>query len=144
MGDVSGFVGAVNIEEGSLAYNSANGGTFFGSNASYNIADGASLDITTNSASENINISNLSTGAHSAELNKYGLGTLTLVGDNSGFGGIANIDGGALSYTPSNENSFFNSDAVINVDNTAGNNSTFKYTSLSGDTLGAGTFPEST
>ena len=142
IGNESGFNGVVNITQGALAYNTANGGTLFGTNTQYNIAGGASLDITTNGANENVNISNLSTGAHSAELNKNGLGTLTLVGDNSGFGGIANIDGGTLSYTPSNENSFFNSDAVINVDNTAGQNSTFKYTSLSGDTLGPNSFPE--
>ncbi|MBR1461297.1 autotransporter-associated beta strand repeat-containing protein, partial [bacterium] len=110
------------------------------SNAIINITDSSQLNYTANSGNSTFN--NRMIGTESSEFNKFGSAELQMNGDQSGFVGTVNINEGTLAYSESSDNRFFNSSAVINVDNSSDANATLKYTSMSGKTLASGTLPE--
>ena len=106
--DNSGFNGNVDINEGTLAYDTSKGGKFFGTGSSYEISDGAALDITTNSDSETVNIQNVSSegSLNTAAINKNGKGVLELAGQNVDYKGVLNVNDGNVKYENTSSNSY--------------------------------------
>ena len=83
--------------------------------------------------SQNIEISSDLTGG--GVIYKTGSGTVDLTGhDNDGFAGELNVNNGTVKFEKTNDNTFFGSDADINVD---GANSKFDYVSSATGTDGA-------
>ena len=145
-GDESAFSGKVDINAGTIAYDTASGGKLFGSSSTYEISDGASLDLTANGEDETIAIQNVSSQGsnNTAAINKNGAGTLELNGNNSSFRGDLNINSGKVAYENKSGNAYIAGDTAISqgaaLDYTATTNGTLAKVSGSGDLnkLGSG------
>ena len=99
-GDNSDFTGGVKVEEGTLSYKE--GGYI---NATSNqISQGATLDF------QNVNAETLSNISGEGNLIKSAAGSLTISGDNSGFNGQFNLNGGSVTVDMNSDaDKFFNS-----------------------------------
>ena len=141
-GDASGFNGTVDIDAGTVAYNT-NSGKLFGQQAKYEISDGASLDITTNADTDSVNIQNLSSNGDNktATINKNGKGTLNLNGDNSSYDAKLNIKGGSVAYENKEGNSYIT--GATKIENGAALNYTATNAGTLEDVSGSGTLNKS-
>lgn len=140
----------VNAETGSLALNGNDASENALSNVTLNIKKDAAANLTTKNIDDgavnveeggNFNITNRSTIEISADLKGSGTvtknetGTVALTGhNNSGFAGVLNVNNGTVKFEKTNDNTFFGSEADINVD---GANSKFDYVSSATGTDGA-------
>ena len=99
-GDNSGFSGNVDIQRGILAYTQSANDKFF--NASQiSISENGTLDYTINDSATLSPITGMGT------LVKNGSGTVNLTGDNSGFGGLVDINEGTVSYDSTKASKIF-------------------------------------
>ena len=140
----------VNAETGSLALNGNDASENALSNVTLNIKKDAAANLTTKNIDDgavnveeggNFNITNRSDIEISADLKGSGTvtknetGTVALTGhNNSGFAGELNVYNGTVKFEKTNANTFFGTDADINVD---GANSKFDYVSSATGTDGA-------
>ena len=133
-GNNSGFTGTTTITGGIVTFNKNNAtDKYFGGSTIIN--GGTTLNY-------NINVSDTlpSRISGSGTFNKTGSGTLSVTGDQSGFSGIANINGGILNFNKTTTtDKFFAGITNVNA------NSTLEYTTGINDTLngkinGEGTF----
>ncbi|MGN0031387.1 MAG: autotransporter-associated beta strand repeat-containing protein [Candidatus Gastranaerophilaceae bacterium] len=108
------FTGNLTILQGIVDYVQASGGSFTGGSVS--MANNTTLNIA-NMQYDKLN--GLASATASAIFNKSGSGSLTVSGDNSGFLGTVNINGGTLNYIAEDEFSrFFNSRSINLADGT--------------------------
>ena len=91
-GDNSGFTGTANINEGAIVYNPDNGTKYFGGDT--NINENGELVVKTNNGTTLPKVNGNGT------VTKEGSGDLTLSGDNTGFNGNLDVEGGALKFEP--------------------------------------------
>ena len=140
----------VNAKTGSLALNGNDASENALSNVTLNVKKDAAANLTTKNIDDgavnveeggNFYITNGSDIEISADLKgsgtvtKKGTGTVALTGhNNSGFAGELNVNNGTVKFEKTNDNTFFGSDADINVD---GANSKFDYVSSATGTDGA-------
>ena len=140
----------VNAETGSLALNGNDASENALSNVILNVKKDAAANLTTKNIDDgavnveeggNFNITNSSDIEISADLKGSGTvkknetGTVAFTGhDNSDFAGVLNVNKGTVKFKKTNDNTFFGSDADINV---AGADSKFDYVSSATGTDGA-------
>ena len=140
----------VNAETGSLALNGNDASENALSNVTLNIKKDAAANLTTKNIDDgavnveeggNFDITNGSDIEISADLKGSGTvtknetGTVALTGhDNSDFAGDLNVNNGTVKFEKTNDNTFFGTDADINVD---GADSKFDYVSSATGTDGA-------
>ncbi|MGN0031100.1 MAG: autotransporter-associated beta strand repeat-containing protein, partial [Candidatus Gastranaerophilaceae bacterium] len=113
-GDNSDFSGITTIEAGTLKYNAtSNTHKYLGGQTFIN--PDAILEASVTAATTNQTVSNIISSVDGAgTFNKTGDGVLSLVGDNSGFSGIANIEAGTLKYVADDAaDKYFSGSTVI-------------------------------
>lgn len=115
-GNLGEFGGVVDIDAGTLAYNTSNNNTFFGTGTTFELANNTNLNITTGE-DKSVNLQNVS-GTSSSTINKYGVGTIALAGDNSSFAGTLNIDNGKVTFNNNGTNKYIDGSTTIGVNGT--------------------------
>ena len=142
-GDNSGFSGVTTIEDGTLKYNATSDSHKYLGGQTVIDTD-AKLEVSVSASTTNQSVSNISSSADGAgTFNKTGDGVLSLVGDNSGFSGTANVNAGTLKYVADDaSDKYFSGNTVITgileAEIAQGISTTVSNISSSAD--GAGTF----
>ena len=124
-GNGSGFKGTVDIDNGTLAFNDSTG-NFFSGDASYDLANNTTLEITNANA---LSLQNLSASSNTAKVDKYGTGNVIFAGDNSGYKGELDINAGKVSFANSSTNKYIAGNTVID------SGASLDYTTTISDTL---------
>ncbi len=113
-GDNSGFSGVTTIEDGTLKYNATSDSHKYLGGQTVIDTD-AKLEVFVSASTTNQSVSNISSSADGlGTFNKTGDGVLSLVGDNSGFSGTANVSEGTLKYVANDaSDKYFSGNTVI-------------------------------